>query len=298
MKQKSFFQPVGIILGMIIVGCILSIFGCSSGGHTPSGQASNTTREEVVYFTGNGLMKESRMSLSQMLELPNAHFEHRYSLINNWPNEKILVARGVKISEILKAAGIKDEAKCILVKGEDGYECSYTREQLLETKRFYFPGVREREASRAELVEPIIAYEYMEDSEQLSEARADRLCLIMPQAYVNEQNQHSFVKAVSEIHVTVDDPGKWEVATVYPPAGNIKKGDSVKLQHKHMGKVKMYYTLDGSMPGENATLYNPSTYQPELNQPIVINQDTCIKVVVKGFGKYDSDMAEYHYQIK
>ncbi len=60
----------------------------------------------------------------------------------------------------------------------------------------------------------------------------------------------------------------------------------------------MYYTLDGSMPGENATLYNPSTYQPELNQPIVINQDTCIKVVVKGFGKYDSDMAEYRYQIK
>jgi hypothetical protein len=104
------------------------------------------------------------------------------------------------------------------------------------------------------------------------------------------------VKGIKEIMVTIDDPGKWEVATVFPPAGNIARGDKAKLQHKEIGKVKMYYTLDGSIPTEGSTLYNPSTYQPELNKPIVINENTTIKVLVKGFGKYDSDIAEYHYQ--
>lgn len=50
-------------------------------------------------------------------------------------------------------------------------------------------------------------------------------------------------------------------------------GDKAKLQHKEIGKVKMYYTLDGSIPTEESALYNPSTYQPELNKPIVINRE-------------------------
>jgi hypothetical protein len=119
----------------------------------------------------------------------------------------------------------------------------------------------------------------------------------MPQANVNEQTNHTFVRGVNGIIVTVDDPGKWVAAAVFPLAGKIDGGDTVKLQHKEKGKVKMYYTLDGSTPSENSTLYNPSTYQPGLNKPIVIDKDTVIKVLVKGFGKYDSDIAEYHFYI-
>ena len=298
MQLKKLYHQGYFLLGIILIGCILFTFGCNGGEVNPSGQDNSRSREEQVIITGNGVMKESRMTLQEMLVLPDAQFEHVYSIINNWPTKKELVARGVKLAAVLQAAGISDEAKCITVRGEDGYEWSFTREQLLETTRYYFPHVKNGDPSGAELVEPIIAYEYMENSNQLSDARAESLCLIIPQANVNEQTYHTFVKGIKEIVVTIDDPGKWEVATVFPPAGNIARGDKAKLQHKEIGKVKMYYTLDGSIPTEGSTLYNPSTYQPELNKPIVINENTTIKVLVKGFGKYDSDVAEYRYQVR
>lgn len=296
MNLKKFFPKGYFLFGLVFILCILFVVGCNGRGS--SRPDSSLTGEKAVVITGNGVMKESRMTLQEMLELPDARFEHVYSIINNWPTKRKCAARGVKLTAVLQAAGIKDEAKCITVRGEDGYEWSFTREELLETKRYYFPGVIEGDPAQAELVEPIIAYEYMENSDQLSEARADSLCLIMPQANVNEQTNHTFVKGINEINVTVDDPGKWAAATVFPPAGMIAGGDTVKLQHKEIGKVKMYYTLDGSTPTEQSTLYNPSTYQPELNKPIVIDNNTTIKVLVKGFGKYDSDIAEFHYQIK
>ncbi len=287
-----------LIPGMFLICLLLFTYGCNGRGDVSSESDSSLVREESIVVSGNGVSQETRMSLKEMRELPNARFEHIYSIINNWPAKKELVARGIKLAAVLDAAGISDEAKCITVKGEDGYEWSFTREQLLETNRFYFPGVVEGDSSNAELVEPIIAYEYMESTNQLSEARTDSLCLVMPQANVNEQTYHTFVKGIKEIVVTRDDPGKWEIASVFPRAGDIARGDTVKLQHKEIGKVKMYYTLDGSIPTENCKLYNPSTYQLELNKPIVIDRNTTIKVLVKGFGKYDSDISEYHFRIR
>jgi hypothetical protein len=289
--KKYFFLGLVFMLGVFFSS------GCNGRDTVPPEEDGSVASEKVVVITGNGVLKETRITLEEMLKLPDARFEHVYSTINNWPTKKKFAARGVKLAAALKAAGVKDEAKCITVKGEDGYEWSFTREQLLETKRYYFPGVIEGDPANAEPVEPLIAYEYMESSDKLSEARADSLCLIMPQANVNEQTNHTFVRGVNGIIVTVDDPGKWVAAAVFPLAGKIDGGDTVKLQHKEKGKVKMYYTLDGSTPSENSTLYNPSTYQPGLNKPIVIDKDTVIKVLVKGFGKYDSDIAEYHFYI-
>jgi hypothetical protein len=59
-----------------------------------------------------------------------------------------------------------------------------------------------------------------------------------------------------------------EAATTFPTEGRIAAGESVKLQHKFSGLVKLHYTLDGTDPTELSPMYNPSTYQPELNLPI------------------------------
>jgi len=295
-KSITFSLKKYLVPGLVLVFCVLLASGCAGGGAARTDQGG-PVGEQVVVFSGSGMAGESRMTLKEMLELPDARFEHVYSTINNWPTRKKYAARGVKLAAVLKAAGLKDEAKSITVKGKDGFAWSFTREQLLETKRYYFPGVLAGDPSNAEPVEPILAYQYLENSDRLSEARADELCLIIPQANVNEQTNHAFVKGVSEISADLADPGKWPAATVFPREGKIARGDTVKLQHQEMGKVKMYYTLDGSTPTENSALYNPSTYQPELNRPIVIDKDTVIKVLVKGFGKHDSDIAEFHYQI-
>jgi hypothetical protein len=298
MKLKTSFPKKKLILiGLVFIFCVLLAAGCE-GGATQQKKDSNPGSEKVVVVTGNGVFKETRLTLEELLELPEARFEHAYSTINNWPAAKKYAARGVKLAALLEAAGVKDEAKCITVKGKDGFEWSFTREQMLDTHRYYFPEVLSGDPAGAEPVEPIVAYDYMENSDNIGEARADDLCLIMPQANVKEQTNHTFVKGVGEIFVVVEDPGKWEKAGVFPQAGSIAGGDTVKLQHKEIGKVKMYYTLDGSTPTEASTLYNPSTYQPELNRPIRIDRDTTIKVLVQGFGKYDSDIAEFQYKIK
>ncbi|TEB08071.1 hypothetical protein Psch_01626 [Pelotomaculum schinkii] len=298
MKVKSFLsKKIYLPVGLLLMLCILLTAACNNGGAQQDKVSSNESDKAVV-VTGNGVTKEPRLTLEEMLKLPGARFDHVYSTINNWPAAKKYAVRGVKLAAVLQAAGIKDEAKCITVKGKDDFEWSFTREQLLDTPRYYFPEVMAGDPAGAQPVEPVIAYEYVENSDNLSEARADDLCLIMPQACVNEQANHTFVKGVREILVTVEDPGKWEKATVFPQTEYVAAGDTVKLQHKETGKVKMYYTLDGSTPTEQSTLYNPSTYQPELNKPIKIERDTTIKVLVKGFGKYDSDIAEFRYRIQ
>ncbi|MDF9409019.1 chitobiase/beta-hexosaminidase C-terminal domain-containing protein [Pelotomaculum isophthalicicum JI] len=297
MKGNTFFHKKYCLFWIVIIFCIIFASGCKGGGVAQKDQ-SGPAGEQAVVFSGNGMVKETRMTMKEMLEVPEARYEHVYSAINNWPTKKKYAARGVKLAALLEAAGLKDEARCLTVKGKDGFEWSFTREQLLGTKRYYFPGVLAGDPAGAEPVEPIIAYEYLENSDNLSEARADDLCLIVPQANVNEQTNYAFVKGVGEIVAAVEDPGRWPVAAVFPPEGKIAGGDTVKLQHKDLGLVKMYYTLDGSTPTENSTLYNPSTYQPELNKPIRIDQDTTIKVLVKGFGKHDSDIAEFHYQVR
>ena len=298
MKVKSFLsKKIHLPVGLLLLLCILLTAACNNGGAQQDKAGSNESDKAVV-VTGNGVMKETRLTLEKMLELPDARFDHVYSTINNWPAAKKYAVRGVKLAAVLQAAGIKEEAKSITVKGKDDFQWSFTREQLLDTPRYYFPEVMAGDPAGAQPVEPVIAYEYVENSDNLSEVRADDLCLIMPQAYVNEQANHTFVKGVREILVTTEDPGKWEKATVFPQGEYIAAGDTVKLQHKETGKVKMYYTLDGSTPTEKSALYNPSTYQPELNKPIKIERDTTIKVLVKGFGKYDSDIAEFWYGIQ
>ena len=286
------------ILALLFLLLLALPAGCGNGEPAPSAAPTEqTSADQAVVFCGDGLSRESRLLLREMLELPEARYEHVYSTINNWPTEKMYAARGVRLSVVLREAGLLDEAKLITVKGLNDFSWSFTREELLDTPRFYYPGVVTGDAADAEPVEPILAYQYREDSSALNEVRAEPLCLIVPQANIREQTNITFVKGVDEISVTTADPGQWPVATVFPAAGKIAPGETVKLQHRDLGKVKMYYTLDGSDPDENSALYNPSTYQPELNKPIPLEGDTVLKVLVKGFGKYDSDVAEYYFQV-
>lgn len=297
MKVNSFLSIKKYLpFSLLLILCLILTAACNS--RSVQDKAGSNESEKVVLVTGNGVTQVTSLTLKEMLDLPGARCEHIYSTINNWPAQKKYAVRGIKLTALLQAAGIKDEAKCITVKGKDDFQWSFTREQLLDTPRYYFPGIMSGDTAGAVPVETVIAYEYLESSDNLSQARPDDLCLIVPQANVNEQTNQVFVKGVREILVTAEDPGKWEKASVFPKEGSIAAGDTVKLQHKELGKVKMYYTLDGSTPDEKSALYNPSTYQPELNKPIKIQGDTTIKVLVRGFGKYDSDIAEFQFGIK
>ncbi|KGP75500.1 hypothetical protein JT05_10180 [Desulfosporosinus sp. Tol-M] len=287
-----------ILSFFLIVFVAMFVFGCGTVKQTAVQTGGVQEPEKKVLLSGDGLTENITLTLQEMLQLPEAKYEHLYSTINSWPTPKIYAARGIKLEEIFKAAGLKKEAKCFTFKGAGNYQCSFTREQLLETPRFYFPGILKDDPAGAEQVKPIIAYEYRENCNTINKITPEELTLIMPQAYLEEQTNYAFVKDIKEITITTEDPGKWEAATAFPLAGKIAKGETVKLQHKYMDNVRIYYTLDGSTPTEKSMLYNPSTFQPELNKPILLEKDTTLKVLAKGFGKYDSETAIYNYQIK
>ncbi|NLV21769.1 MAG: hypothetical protein GXY49_07265 [Syntrophomonadaceae bacterium] len=270
-----------------------------------SGQVLDTTgapdvsaeqHELTITIKGDGIEGEKKFTLGELAARPDTGFQHIYSTINNWPTARFYAARGITVRSILKAAGVLDTARVITFSSDDSYKISFTREQLLDSPQYYYPRVKEGSAELAEPVEPIIAYEYKEGSADMAAAVPDVPCLIIGQRNPLEHTNPAFVVNVAEIIVSSQDPGKWEAASTFPAEGKIASGETVKLQHKYAGLIKLHYTLDGTDPTELSTIYNPSTYQPELNVPIPIKEDTVIKVLVSGYGKHNSEIKSFTFK--
>ncbi len=280
--------------------------GITIGTYDRTGKILDSTRgpsiteeqqELTITVSGDGINQEKVFAFGELAKLPYSGFDHVYSTINNWPAPRFYAARGITVRSILKAAGVLDTAQLITFRSPDSYEVSFTREQILDTPRFYYPQVATDSAEGAETVEAVIAYEYKEGADVMTAAVPDTPCLVIGQSYPGEHTNPAFVVGVSEIIVSDKKAQPWEPATAFPAAGKIAAGELVKLQHKNQGMVKIHYTLDGSEPSYLTPMYNPSTYQPELNKPIPIEGNTVIKAIVTGYGRPDSQAAEFSYEV-
>ena len=248
--------------------------------------------EEVLCFTENELID----MLANRADLPDGmpgQFAHIYSTVNNWPATRYYAADGYSVASILAIAGLLETAQTITFRGNDGYEVSLTRDQLL-APQFYFPQVDENEDG-AEPVYPVIAYRWRVGTDDIGSVRDENPCLIIGQRNPFEHTNPAFVENFSEIIVSTNPCEAWAIASTFPAPGPIGMGETVKLQHEFYGLVKLHYTLDGSDPTMLSSMYNPSTYQPELNIPIPIDGPTEIRVIVSGYGKLDSDIAVFEF---
>jgi hypothetical protein len=216
-------------------------------------------------------------------------FAHVYSTINNWPASRFYAAQGYSVADILKAAGLYETAQTVTFRAADGYEIRLTREQIL-APQYCYPAVGEND-SEAEEVFSIIAYRWREGTDDLGKIADNKPSLIIGQRNPFDHNNPAYVVGVVEMVVDDAPCTQWSPATAFPLPGPIAAGETVKLQHPDYGLVKLHYTLDGSEPTLLSPLYNPSTYQPELNKPIPITEQTTIKVLVSGYGKADSEIA-------
>ncbi len=280
------------ILFMICVPFMLSACGIGSGDtvtYTPS-----DNDKYVTFISADGTSSE--LNLSELYADESNVYEHVYSAINNWPSYKHYVGRGIKVS-CLPGISPSDDFETVTFTSDDGYFLTITKEQLY-ADRYFYPGLEDADENGKEPVEAIIALEYREDSENLSEALDENPCFIMGQSNIYEHTTVGFIQNISTITVSNEDPGSWSDAYTYPEAGSVYVGDKIKLQHENFGAaVKLYYTTDGSDPTVYSTMYNPSTYQPELNVPIEITSDTTIKVLTVGYGKHDSGIAEFKFTV-
>ncbi len=307
MVKKNGFRKLLMISFILIL-----IMGF--GGLIMPGTAG--AQSDSVTITGNGLVSTTPTTLTraQLEDMPQV--QACYSSINTWPTKKWYVGVGVPLTDILTAAGgIKPEAKMIKVTATDGYGMWFTVQELLNEPRYYYPGLKDNDAYLGNIpgspdgaieVAPMLAlrsansdnFDYMNTSESLH--------LLLGQRWVTEQTNHKFVKYATTIEVTTDTPAQWAAPTASVLSGTVAEGTEVALSNQFNDDDKIYYTTDGSDPTVQSLIYNWIAARwwasraddlADVNHPIVVNRSMTIKAKTIGFGRTDSDIVTYDYQV-
>lgn len=290
-----------ILLVMIVWAGLSLLTGChqqNAGTDQESSQPGSTPG--VLTITGTGVLQQTSYSLEELKSMDEeALVSESYSAVNNWPAQKFYVGKGIRLDYLLSKAGIAENAQTIIVRAGDGYNLTFTREQL-EEKRFCYPDLLKGSEEGAREVPAILAWEYREGTSDLNKAISGSLCLLLGQKGLNDAVTSAYIKNVVSIEVLTNPPGQWDAVQAEPAPGKIKQGADISLNHPEQDRVKIYYTLDGSTPDEHSLVYNPSTsyFQPELIKPIRIDKSMTIKTIVIGFGKHNSPVATFKYDVE
>jgi len=246
--------------------------------------ATAAAENETLTIKGDGVGKEITYSRAELEAMKDNIVQYCYSGANNFPTEKIKYAEGVPLTYLLEKAGIKDTAQVIRFAASDGYVREFTVQELLYTPRYNFTKAGEKQE--------VPAMVCLKSSESgFDKLEAEDMRLVIGQRAQSEQTDPWFVKFLSEIIVSCEEPGQWPAVTFNRVSGD--DGVTLQLLHKNFDSVKIYYTTDGSDPTVESKMYNVSAsyYQPELNKPLLINRTTVVKAVVVGPGMENSQVA-------
>jgi len=233
---------------------------------------------ETLTIRGDGVGQEIVFTLSDLEAIDQEL--HTYSVINNFPTESVVFAKGVPLEYLLERAGLKDTAQLLTFTASDGFNRTLTVSELL-APRFYFP-----ESGAPVAVPAMVCLQY--SSYGLDALEPTVLRLIMGQRARSEQNNPWFVRFLATIDVSTEAPERWPEVTFETSAGP----DAVllHLRHENFDSVKIYYTTDGSPPTVESAMYNVSAtrFQPELNKPLEIDENTTVRAIAIGPGRTNS----------
>ena len=243
-----------------------------------------------------------------------------YSTINTWPTKKWYTAEGVKLTALLGVAGVnldEQDIQTIVVRSTDGFTATFTKKQLFDDERYYFPGLKDKHeyfghipgsVEGKEPVDAIIALRSVEDSDNPAYMTPLNCpLLVVGQHYVTEQTNHTFVKNVGEVDLLTKAPQKWASPTATPEPGTVPAGTKVELKNEFNDADKIHYTTDGTEPTLESPIYNWIASRwwsnrkadlDEINKPIEITEDTVIKAKTIGLGREDSDIVTFEYKIE
>lgn len=270
--------------------------------------------EISITVTGNGVANPVTFSQADLEALEQV--QATYSTINTWPTKMWYVAEGVRLANLLNIAQIKDDARLITVKSVDGYRMTFTRKELLEDERYYFPGLKENaeydgsvsgspeNAVPVDAILALMSAEATKNTQYMNNQNAP--LLVFGQRWVTEQTNHAFTKCVSEIQVSTAAPAKWANPTATPVGGTVYAATQVTLASAFNDSDKVYYTTDGTDPTCHSPMFNWiasrwwGSRRDEvgiINKPIELTRDTVIKAKTIGIGKEDSDIVTFHYQV-
>jgi hypothetical protein len=286
-----------LLTGLAVLGFIIGFFILA----VP--QVSGAAEPVALTVTGDGVERTVQFTWAELEALPQKTYT--YSGYNHWPSLNVFKdATGPTLKTILDVAGLKDNAKLIRVKEAGGVYSDYTREQLLDSVRYYFPAdenpgdVVEWPPERSEEgkvpVETMLALN-IANGKLLFGQRSPLEPTVCKGLMIDD------VCAGGTIEVTTGPLEQWEAPNVDIAPGTVVPGTEVKLQYLDGTDTRptVYYTLDGTEPTYGSIIANISYpyFQPELNAPIPINGNVTIKARTIGFGKLDSEVVTFEYNV-
>lgn len=316
-KRRKFHLSF-ILIGLLIVGLVSLLAPntayAAGGDITVSGPGLNNP--EGVTITQSQLRGEE--------EFNEAFFNQQdivYSTINTWPTKSWYRGKGVRLTDLLEAAGgLNDQAAQIRFTATEGFEATFTLQELLGETRYRFPNFMDTglpgyligDASEAEPVETIIAFvscsgqtvaEIMNDNYL---GNGDANLLLFGQRVVTQQTNSRFVKYVKKIEVLTNPAPQWDAPTASIVPGEVPLGTKVELRSINNDEDKVHYTLDGSDPTIESPMFNwiasrwwssRSDELEDINRPIEITNNTTIKAFVSGPGREDSKIVAFKYYV-
>jgi len=232
----------------------------------------------ALTIRGDGVGREVVFSREELEKMSIER--HTYSVINNFPTERLEYTAGVPLRAILELVGLKDSAKLLTFISTDGFQRTFTVNELF-APRYFFPAGGDKKAV------PVIVSLQGSDS-GFDGLETINLRLIMGQRARSEQNNPWFVRDLSTIEVSSDAPGSWPAVTFNRTVG--QDGVLLEMRHPSIDSVKIYFTTDGSAPTVESNMYNISAtrFQPQLNQPLQISRTTVVRAIAIGPGLEDS----------
>ena len=268
-------------------------------------------QETTLIITGDGVKNQKNYTLEKLKSMPQTRAI--FSTVNTYPTKNWHVGEGVTLKDLLKEAGIKDDAKKIKFYASDGFYQEFTIKEILEDTRYYFPGLKENDEYDGRLpgsdrdpekVETLVALMSAEDDKYEGMSGDRGIRLLMGQRAVTEQNNPWYIKKLNKIEVSREEPGKWDAPIADLQPGKVEPGTKIILScpnKMELEEAKIYYTTDGSEPDLNSDIFNIIAPRWERdgrsNQPIEINKTTTIKAVIIGPGKHNSDVVELKYEV-
>lgn len=270
-------------------------------------------QKPLITVTGDGVITTIEFTENELKA--KEQVRARYSTINTWPTKSWYVAEGVKLTDLLALAGVKDDARSIVVRSKDGFTARFTRDEMLTDTRYYYPGLTENHEyfgyilgspEGAVEVPTLIAlldsdtdnFDYLSDR--------DSPKLVFGQRWLGEQTNSVFAKYAQTIEVLTADPGKWENPAASKPSGIVAAGTMVELSTSDMDGDGIHYTTDGTDPTYESPMYNwvkkrwwssRSEELATINHPIAVDRTMTLKAASIGFGKNNSDIVTFNYRV-
>ena len=273
----------------------------SSSRIVPIGPAPNVVVPQVdepyvLVITGDGVSVQSTWTLSQLKSLHIGYRETTFSTTSSWPHFDRVQVKGISLPYLLNQAGVSANAASFKLVGSNGNYVIVTRSQMFGNGYAYTThGING--SSGAVSVEPVVAWTWTENGV----AGLGSFKSFFGQKGPLDVNTIASIDNLCQIEVSTTSPGSWTAPTASIPSGKtVSTGETLDFGHVNLDRVRIYYTLDGSIPDYNSNCYNPSAsyLQPQVIRPLKLMDNVTVTAFASAYGMDTSPVATFTYTVE